>query len=335
MSILYAKFDEQSKFRKSLTVYQPVCIVHSSPMHRGEEAFVTAPFRYAKIGYVALTVTDLDRSTDFYSRLLDLEVSERTPERVCLRCSSDHHNVVLSPGPVAGLNRVGFQLESEAELDQAWEHFRAQGLDPVELDAETLRSLRQERSFRVKEPVSGLTMEYYASMLQPARAYQPLMARIARLGHVLIGVKDYDAALKSFTTTFGFRVSDHTPGHSAFLRCFPNPFHHSFGLVRSEGNQLHHVNFMVSSIDDVGRAMNRLKEAGVEVVFGPGRHFSSGSIFLYFLDPDGLLAEYSFEMEQFPEVNPRQPRMLERSRETADLWGGVPTRALVPNGPIL
>ena len=294
-----------------------------------------APFRYAKIGYVALTVTDLDRSTRFYADLLDLEVTEQTPERSCLRCSTDHHNLVLYPGPVAGLTRVGFQLESEAELDTACAHFLAQGIAVEELDAQTLQSLRQMRSFRVKEPVSGLTMEFFASMLQPALPYQPRFAHIARLGHVLIAVKDYEAALASFTKVFGFRVSDQTPGHSAFLRCFPNPFHHSFGLVRATDNQLHHINFMVSSIDDIGRAMNRLKDAGVDVVFGPGRHFSSGSIFLYFSDPDGLTAEYSFEMEQFPEQNPRPPRMLERSRETADLWGGAPIRPLLPHGPIL
>lgn len=295
---------------------------------------MSAPFRYARIAYIALTVTDLDRSCDFYSRLLDLEVTEKTPERVSLRCSSDHHNLVLYPGPVAGLQRIGFQLESDDELDKAWKHFSTLGLAIQELSAQEQADLRQIRTFRVKEPVSGLTLEFFAHMLQPALPYQPQHAHIARLGHALISVKNYEAALKSFTEVFGFRISDQTPGHSAFLRCFPNPFHHSFGLVRGNENQLHHLNFMVSSIDDIGRAMNRLKNAGVEVVFGPGRHFSSGSIFLYFLDPDGLTAEYSFEMEQFPEHNPRQPRMLERSRETADLWGGAPTRPLAPQGPI-
>lgn len=295
---------------------------------------MSAPFRYARIGYIALTVTDLERSSAFYSGLLDLEITEKSEERVCLRCSSDHHNLMLYPGPVAGLQRIGFQLESDEELDKAWRHFTALGLAPQELSAQEQTSLRQMRTFRVKEPVSGLTLEFFANMLQPALPYQPRQAHIARLGHALISVQNYDAALKSFTEVFGFRISDQTPGHSAFLRCFPNPFHHSFGLVRGSENQLHHINFMVSSIDDIGRAMNRLKSAGVEVVFGPGRHFSSGSIFLYFLDPDGLTAEYSYEMEQFPEHNPRQPRMLERSRETADLWGGTPTRPLAPHGPI-
>ena len=58
---------------------------------------------------------------------------------------------------------------------------------------------------------------------------------------------------------------------------------------------------MVTDIDDVGGAMNRMKAANVPIVFGPGRHLPSTSIFLYFLDPDGNTTEYSFGMELFEE----------------------------------
>lgn len=296
---------------------------------------MTAPFRYAKVGYVALAVTDLERSVRFYTDLIGLDLVEHREGVAFLRCSSDHHNVVLQQGPVAGLVRVGFQVASHAELLKARAHFEAAGLGPVDVPAQEAAALKQGDCFRVKEPGSGLTLEYYAQMVQMPQAFEARLAQIARLGHVLVTTPDFDHALEQFTTTFNFRVSDQTPGHSAFLRCFPNPFHHSFGVAKGRERNLHHVNFMVTRIDDVGRAMNRLRKAGVEIVFGPGRHFASGSIFLYFLDPDGLTLEYSFEMEEFPEHDAREPRMLERSPETADMWGGSPHRPLEPKGPIL
>ena len=91
---------------------------------------------------------------------------------------------------------------------------------------------------------------------------------------------------------------------------------------------------MVSEIDDVGRARNRLINAGVDIVFGPGRHMPSGSVFLYFLDPDGMTAEFSFGMEEFPEENPREARMLENSAQTMDLWGGMPKPEFCKRGEI-
>ena len=77
---------------------------------------------------------------------------------------------------------------------------------------------------------------------------------------------------------------------------------------------LHHVNFMVTEINDIGRALHRLGAQGVPIVHGPGRHPTSGSIFLYFLDPDGITLEYSFGMEEIPRS--RRPRAAVALRRT-------------------
>ena len=63
---------------------------------------------------------------------------------------------------------------------------------------------------------------------------------------------------------------------------------------------------MVSEIDDIGRAISRFSRNNVRVVYGPGRHPPSGSVFLYFLEPDGITLEYSYGMEEFPEEDFRE-----------------------------
>jgi 2,3-dihydroxy-p-cumate/2,3-dihydroxybenzoate 3,4-dioxygenase len=108
------------------------------------------------------------------------------------------------------------------------------------------------------------------------------------------------------------------------MRSFPNPFHHGIGVARSDTPHFHHLNFMVSDIDDVGRLHTRLKKSHVPIVYGPGRHPISTSIFLYFLDPDGMTLEYSYGMETFPEESPREPRLLPRRPEWSDSWGSEP-----------
>jgi 2,3-dihydroxy-p-cumate/2,3-dihydroxybenzoate 3,4-dioxygenase len=47
-------------------------------------------------------------------------------------------------------------------------------------------------------------------------------------------------------------------------------------------------------------------------------------VFLYFLDPDGMTLEFSYGMEEFPEVEAREPRVLPGALESFDFWGGNP-----------
>jgi 2,3-dihydroxy-p-cumate/2,3-dihydroxybenzoate 3,4-dioxygenase len=77
-------------------------------------------------------------------------------------------------------------------------------------------------------------------------------------------------------------------------------------------------------VNDIGRAMNRMRDNNVPIVYGPGRHDISDSIFLYFLDPDALTIEYSFGMEEFAELTARPPRNLPMLPEILDCWGGRP-----------
>ena len=72
----------------------------------------------------------------------------------------------------------------------------------------------------------------------------------------------------------------------------------------------------------------------VPIVYGPGRHPPSDSIFLYFLDPDETTIEFSFGMEEFPEHNARPPRMLAAGLETIDYWGGFPDPRFAAKGVI-
>jgi 2,3-dihydroxy-p-cumate/2,3-dihydroxybenzoate 3,4-dioxygenase len=137
----------------------------------------------------------------------------------------------------------------------------------------------------------------------------------------VVASPQFEQAAAYLTDTLNFRISDRIANIAAFTRPYPNPFHHGIGMVRGDRHRMHHLNFMVSEIDDIGRAMARFRKHDVPIVFGPGRHPPSESIFLYFLDPDGLTLEYSFGMEEFPAVGAREPRTLPTSPESIDCWG--------------
>ena len=293
------------------------------------------PFLYKRLAYVALNVTDINKSIAFYSGQLGLNVHvERQGEKVGLRCDQYAMSLVLYQEGVAGLRRVCFQVASSADLQLAKAHFQSRSYECWDIPAAEIEFLNIAGGFRVHEPITGVTFEYIDCMVEPPKVLDQSLAKIQRLGHVVIRTNKLDEAWAVMNNDFGLLSSDFVVDKAVWARCYPTPFHHSFALVKSASTGLHHVNFMVSEIDDVGRARNRLINAGVDIVFGPGRHMPSGSVFLYFLDPDGMTAEFSFGMEEFPEENPREARMLENSAQTMDLWGGMPKPEFCKRGEI-
>ena len=282
-----------------------------------------APFRYQRLAYVGLGVTDLAASTRFYRDMVGLDLSETIGETAYFRCSADHHNLVLRAASEPLLDRVAFELESEHDVAAAFEHVARLGLKPVDVPVAERAELTQGPTFRFALSPLGVTIEFFAGMRTMPQGFGRRLAAIERLGHVVLCTPDAADAVDVLVDDLNFRVSDRVGEVVTFMRCHPNRFHHSFALVKSDTPRLNHVNFMVRDIDDVGRGLNRLNANAIPIVYGPGRHPPSNSIFIYFLDPDAITLEYSFGMEEFPEDGAREARLMEPGPYALDYWGGT------------
>lgn len=282
--------------------------------------------RYKRIGYVALNVTDRARSTAFQRETIGLatnpDVDPQGFGATLLRSGATACEVALYDAAEPGLRRVAFEMENERELAAARNHLTGLGLKLWETPERDRTAFAQAASFRFAEPNTALTVELFTG--DPARSPREGAppSNVDRLGHCVVAAVDPRPTTRFFVEELNFRVSDYI-GDVAFLRCYPNPFHHSFAITFGNENRLNHVNFLVHTLDDYGQAYNRTKRQNIEVVFGPGRHPPSGSVFLYFLDPDAMTFEFSTGMEEFPEVGPRDPRHLPLAPESFDYWGGT------------
>ena len=290
--------------------------------------------RYRRLGYLALNVTDIQRSCDFYETLVGLAPAGQADGYHFFRCSEKHHDIALVEGTSPGLKRAGWEMESPEAWAALRGHFEALGLAPKGISNTEAQALGLGEAFRITDPVMGASLEFYVSMDTAAEPFAPTHTRIERLGQVVLGAPDLQEAERFFVEDMNFRPSDRIENNVVHLRCFPNPLHHSLGIGRSERAKLHHVNFMVSDIDDIGRANVRMKQNKVPIVYGPGIHPQSESMFFYFLDPDGITLEYSFGMELFPETDAREPRLFPLAVESADRWGGWPEPGFAGIGEI-
>ena len=284
-----------------------------------------AMIRYRKLGYVELNVSDLARASAFYRDVVGLAFAGGGPEgELRFRCSDDPYAVVLHQARTPGFKRVGWMLEDARQFELVHQVLGREGIACDDLTSDECRRRLLDRACRMVEPHTEATFEFYLPAPDaPRRPFEPGVAKIQRLGHVVLTTPHYQEAIRFVRDVLNFHESDSIEDRIAFFRAFPNPYHHGLGIARGSRAQFHHLNFMVTEIDDVGRGFNRFRHAGVPVVYGPGRHIPSGSVFLYFLDPDGLTLEYSFGMEQFPEIDARAPRTLPGVPASFDSWGSV------------
>ena len=96
------------------------------------------PFSLNKIGHIALRVSDLKRSVEFYTGALGFRVSDIYGEdmmpggMVFMRCNPDHHGIALvggasGPAGKGDLHHLAFEVGSLDEVFRARKHLRSRG----------------------------------------------------------------------------------------------------------------------------------------------------------------------------------------------------------------
>lgn len=290
--------------------------------------------RYQKLGYVELNVSDLARSREFYRDMVGLEYVGPHGATERFRCDPEEpYSVVLHQSAAPGFKRAGWILENAAQFAVLQDRLDAAGCPWEALDEAECADRGFLRAVRTVEKHTRATLEFYLPAGERSmRPVHTTHTAFQRLGHVVFATPERAAAIAFFRDVLNFKESDSVGESITFMRPFPSPWHHGIGIGRAARPQFHHLNLMVSEIDDIGKGLNRARRNGVPVVFGPGRHIASGSVFLYFLDPDETTLEYSFGMEEFPEIDPREPRLLPPVPESLDSWGAVRESGMAAKG---
>jgi catechol 2,3-dioxygenase-like lactoylglutathione lyase family enzyme len=131
-----------------------------------------------------------------------------------------------------------------------------------------------------------------------------------------------------WTQVCNARVSDRI-GDIPLMRV--NAIHHTIALVRAPKAGIQHINHQVESSDDVLRSYYFLSERRVPIVFGPGRHPTSGARFLYFKGPDGMIFEYSVGVDEIEDEATHRPRQFGFEPTSFCMWGSKPAGMALPN----
>jgi len=134
------------------------------------------PYRVTKIGHVVLKATNIERSLDFYTRVMGFEVSDVYPDSMMpgrmafLRFSEDHHGIALVGGAEGEsrsreLHHMAFEVATLDEVFKARAHLEEHG---VKIAYEGRRRAGVQIAVEFSDP-DGHRLEIYWGLDQVAR----------------------------------------------------------------------------------------------------------------------------------------------------------------------
>lgn len=295
--------------------------------------------RPRRLGHANIFVSDLQRSLAFYNKVLGLELVRLEPEIEAgfLSAGSTHHDIGLMQaankpriglgghvqiptgrGTRAGLNHLGWEMESEAELVAAYRRALAAG---VEVNRTTDHQI--SHSVYMYDPDGNLN-EFYADAIddwrtifnldqeslisghwdpeaappssQPRYAANPVIRQVegavfhpVRITHSLMIAQDFEAMRAYYTGVAGLVPIEEKPGRSVILRAAAGNF--DLAIAARRGDQqpgLRHIAFRLSDDEDLDRCGAALAERGVAIVRATD---GAGRRGIVLADPDGIAIE--------------------------------------------
>lgn len=287
------------------------------------------------LGYLRVSSADIDAWREFGVKVLGM-VEGRGPEEGALYLRMDEFpaRLVIVPGPSERLLACGWEVASSGELTAVARQLEEAGFPVKEGPAEECARRRVARLLQVTDP-AGNDLEIFCGASLDARPFVSaagvrFVTGEQGLGHaVLPDTSTDDAAFRFYTDVLGFRLRDSMrlapelfgrpagspPLFMRFLGCCPR--HHSLALAPFPASAgMVHLMIEVSSLDEVGRALDRATRRGAPVSASLGRHANDFMVSFYVRTPGGFDIEYGTDGLVVDDAT-----WISRETTAISLWG--------------
>jgi len=271
-----------------------------------------------RAGHSTLTTPDLERTVDYFTRIVGLSLLAREKNRAILATKAGLEAVVVERGSDVAAPRLSLQIAPNGDLGEVASRLKKAAIRS-ERRSDITPGIAEAIAF--KDP-KGTTLEIFAQCTfapddDTFAGVMPL-----KLGHIAYQCPDVQGMVKFYCDTLGFRVSDWRSDFFAFLRCSRD--HHTVNFLRDAKTAIHHIAFEVRDWSDIKRASDLLAKNGIQLTWGPLRHIIGHNIAIYHKNPDGVTIEFFCEMDQMydEELGFFEPRPWHQDRpQRPKVWG--------------
>jgi 3,4-dihydroxy-9,10-secoandrosta-1,3,5(10)-triene-9,17-dione 4,5-dioxygenase len=287
------------------------------------------------MGYVRVASTDLSAWQAFAEKVLGLAAGRGPTEgNLYYRIDEVSARLVVFPSDVDRLEATGWELADHEALQAAREHLTKAGVEFVEGTTEELAERRVQELIRFSDPFENVFELFHGITYESRPVVTPYAARFVTgdqgMGHIVVPVSDDVEALRFYRDVLGFRLRDSMsmpgefvgkePGSKVWLRFLGvNPRHHSLAfLPMPNPSKCVHIMLEVDKLDDVGRALERVRKHKAPLSATLGRHMNDEMVSFYVKSPAGFDVEFGTEGLQVDDS-----RWVARESTAVSYWGHV------------
>ena len=262
------------------------------------------------LGYIVVQSADVDTWRGYAENVLGMQSLDATDGALYVKMDERDFRYLIVPGDADRYFASGWELADAAAFDDAIRALEAAGVEPIRASAQETVLRRVQAMVWCTDP-SGNRHEFFWGVRADFRRFvSPLgvagfVTGAMGLGHAVLPAPKFDATDAFLRDVLGFELSDifrvrftDDPAEPEkrihFLHC-KNARHHSLAIMDLPvPSGCIHVMAEVDSMDEVGRALDRVATQGVKLSATLGRHCNDHMISFYMKTPGGFDLEYGY-----------------------------------------
>ncbi len=272
-----------------------------------------------KLRYVRLGVADPQKTADFATRIVGLQLVESPADALMFRSDYRDHTLVLYRSDTPK-QTVAIELRSEEAMEAAARRLREAGYAVTRGDAALCQARRVKAisSFQVR---GGATIELVVRPLHSGWRYFPSRdAGITEFFGVAFASTDVAADVRLWTSIFDGKVTDYV-GDAVYISI--DEEHHRIAVHPSASDRLLEVQFRLEGMHELMQNSYFLQSAQIAIAHGPGRRPTSRQVFISFKGPDPTLFGFVADGDKLSPDEDRLPRQFARSPGSFCCWGSL------------
>jgi 2,3-dihydroxybiphenyl 1,2-dioxygenase len=249
------------------------------------------------LGYMVIGSDLLDDWGNLATQLLGMQQVDRGRGMRAFRMDDRSQRLLISAS--AAPATIGWEVADSSALDRLAARLEEAGVRVLP-GARALADERQVAGLITFSDPQGTRLEAcYGPMLAdrpfaPGRPITGFRTGALGMGHAVLHVADADALVPFYRDVLGFGVTDwsHKPYSLYFFHV--NGRHHSFAMVGSGQQGLHHFMVEAGALDDVGQGHDIARTEDGRLAYGLGRHSNDHMTSFYANTPSGFFIEFGW-----------------------------------------